>query len=474
MPEIARQKRKSSVIVSKQRSYNEVIEYLDAHWHIEHNNKDSLIRTKKLHESLGSPGLKMKIILIGGTNGKSLTAAYCNKLLKFEGLSVGTFSSPHFLTYNERMAVDNEIISNKQFAEVVNEVINAAETEKITAHSKELLVVAGLHYFAQKEVDVALLEIDNGGTFHPANICNTAIAAITRVTPEDYILNTATIEEHINDLVGIVKPGAFLVSADQSKTHLQMMEEATKTHGGNWAMPIRKLATLPYPYEQLHGRCAALAERICQLYAEHFLKNEIPATPESLLLKQKGQRGRPTLEQKRKSELNPKKTLDQLWREDITTLPGRFQLLEKEKPTILLDSANNIDAFKNLLLGIRLLHYQKPLKGLAIIVASTQGYMNADEFLKHTRYFFKKTSGELYICPAKEDVPGVSEGKSWDVDLITNGLKSMKTKAQACQSFAQAFELAKKSVDSRDGLVVITGSSAIIHEYWNYKEIKKL
>lgn len=49
-------------------------------------------------------------------------------------------------------------------------------------------------------------------------------------------------------------------------------------------------------------------------------------------------------------------------------MPGRFQLLDKDKPTILLDNASNVDALKNILLGVRLLHYQRPLKGLSIIL----------------------------------------------------------------------------------------------------------
>ena len=87
---------------------------------------------------------------------------------------------------------------------------------------------------------------------------------------------------------------------------------------------------------------------------------------DTLLTKQKGQRGRPTLEAKRQSELNPKRTVEQFWKETPTTLPGTLPILDKEKPTILLDNASNLDAFKNLLLGIRLLHYQRPLKGLTL------------------------------------------------------------------------------------------------------------
>jgi len=193
-----------------------------------------------------------------------------------------------------------------------------------------------------------------------------------------------------------------------------------------------------------------------------------------LLTKQKGQRGRPTLEAKRQSELNPKRTLEQFWKEaQLSTLPARFQLLEKEKPTILLDNASNLDAFTNLLLGIRLLHYQRPLKGLTVILGSNNPNLDMPEFLKLLRYFFKKTSGQVIVCPV-EKIPGLGGDASWDVEKVTNDIKSMKIKAKATKNFKEAFEAAQKSVDERHGLVVITGSSTILAEYWHLKGIKKL
>ncbi len=193
----------------------------------------------------------------------------------------------------------------------------------------------------------------------------------------------------------------------------------------------------------------------------------------SLLVKQKGQRGRPTLEAKRQAELNPKKTIDQYWKDTTNVLPARFQLLDKEKPTLLLDNASNLDAFKNLLLGIRLLHYQRPLKGLTLVVGCNNADLNIPEFLKALRYFFKKTSGQVIVCPVTK-VPWQGGSSSWNVEQITNDIKSMKIKAKSAKSFKEAFLAAQKTVDERNGLVVITGSSAIISEYWKHKGIKKI
>lgn len=295
------------------------------------------------------------------------------------------------------------------------------------------------------------------------------VTAITRVTTDD----EKKVNAELKKIFSLVQAGTHVISADQSKLHLQTMLEMVKAKKATWAMPIRKLATLTYPFEQLHGRCAALAERIAHIYVNEFANKDAIVLSDSLLTKQKGQRGRPTLEAKRQSELNPKKTVDQFWKEALNTLPGRFQLLDKEKPTILLDNANNLDAFKNLLLGIRLLHYNHTLKGLTLIIGCNNPQLNVPEFLKALRYFFKKTSGQAIICPVAR-IPGQRLDDSWDVEKITNDIKSTKIKAKSARNFKEAFEMACKTVDDRHGLVVITGSDAIITEYWRYKGIKKL
>lgn len=459
------------VAVSKQRSYSEVVEFLDQNWSTNLNDK-GFTAIKKLDQAFGNLTQKVNTILVGGTNGKSLTIHFASRLLKEEGLTVGAFFSPHILTYNELFSLNNETISNKTFTEIGNEVINTAETIGVQANSYEILSIMALLYFKNNNADVAVLEVREGGAQSPLSIINPKIAAITRITDDETLDSNELVTASINELVGIVKTGTHVVCADQSKLNLQEMAEIVEEKGGLWSMPIRKLAPLAYPFEQLHGRCAALAERVAQIYVNDVANRESIVVSGSLLTKQKGQRGRPTLEAKRQSELNPRKTIEQFWKEEQSALPGRFQLLEKEKPTILLDNANNLDAFKNLLLGIRLLHYHRPLKGLTLVIGCTNQDLNETEFLKVLRYFFKKTSGQVIVCPV-DVVPGHKGVTPSDIEKITNDIKSMKIKARSAANFKEAFEAAQKTVDERHGLVVITGSASIVSEYWNYKGIKK-
>lgn len=474
--EISKQTAAKGASLGKQRSYSEIVDYLDQHWSVSADSK-TLERVQKLDAALNMVSKSVNTVLVAGTNGKSLTIHFAGKLLAEEGLKVGTFTAPHFLTYNERFVINQEAIANKLFTEIGNEVINAAENLSLEAHSSELLFMMALTCFAQQKVDVAVMEVSRMSAFDPALICEPKVATITRVTEPNALTAEADITDLIKQVTQLVKKDTHLVSGDQSKNNLHLMQEITEQHGGVWAMPIRKLAPLAYPFEQLHGRCAALAERIAQLYVEKCVAPHATILSDSLLTKQKGQRGRPTLEAKRQSELNPRKTIEQFWKDAVNELPGRFQLLEKEKPTILLDNANNLDALENLLLGIRLLHYQRPLKGLSIVLGATKNALHSaarsEEFTKLLRYFFKKTSGQVFICPITETLPGSAEQDSWDVEQVTNDIKSMKIKAKACKSFDEAFDAAKKSVDERNGLVVITGSQSIVSTYWRSKGIKK-
>lgn len=452
----------------KQRSYQEIVQYLDAHWDSKYIDAQKT-GFKKVEAALQHPSQKFKTILVAGKNGKSLTINFIAQLLKEENLKVGTFYSPHFQTYNERLALNNETISNQQFEEVANAVLDTAEGLGIELHSRDILALAALHYFAHTQVDVAVLEVSMPVKLDPVATLSPKICAITRVNEEDAHVTVESAAETLAEYEDLFYKDAHIVSADQSKMNLQTMHQICDQRGAHWAMPIRKLAPLGYPFEQLHGRCAALAERICQIFIEKFTNLSSTTVADSLLAKQGVRRGRPTREAKRQAEIHPKRTLEQFWKETPATLPGRFELLADEQPKFLLDNASNLDAFKNLLLGIRLLHYQQPLKGLAIVVGCEDNALHNQDFYKLVRYFFKKTSGNIIFCPVAQDALSPKDGAHlWDVEQITNDVKNKngKIKARSAKNLTEALEQAKKLVDERNGLIVVTGSRAIIKEYW--------
>jgi folylpolyglutamate synthase/dihydropteroate synthase len=130
-----------------------------------------------------------------------------------------------------------------------------------------------------------------------------------------------------------------------------------------------------------------------------------------------------------------------------------------------LDCADNLDAFENLFLGIRLLHYQKPLKGLTIILGVKQR-IDVLEVLKLIRYLLKKVTGQIFFVP----VPGQD---SYDVQELVNRAKGLNIKSKAFDSLQKAFDSARAFVDERDGLVCISGGNDLVTQYWKNRGIKK-
>ncbi|KKQ33600.1 MAG: Folylpolyglutamate synthase [candidate division TM6 bacterium GW2011_GWF2_37_49] len=457
--------KKGVTSLDKIRSYNEVIEYLDSLTYAEYN-ESVLERMSAMNSLFDNVANKVDTILVSGTNGKSLTMHFAAKLLKEEDFKVGLAYSSNILTYNEHIVTDTQSISNKIFADILNEVINTAESNNIKATAYELLTIASLINFINEKVDVAILEVRYGGKYDATNICNPKIAALTRVAQDSAGLLNNDLDQVAFEMLETAKSGSWFISAEQSKIRLQKMKTVAIERGIEWAMPIRKLASLPYIYEQLFGRVASLGERIAQIYVEDIKGKFSPFLRGNLLITQKGQRGRPTLEAKRQSELNPVKTLKSFWADQFDLIRGRFELIDKENPSILLDNASNLDALTNLYLGIRLMHYKKPLKGLAIIIGFSKT-LDAVECCKLIRYLTKKVNGSAFFVR----LPGEIESHS--PEELANIAKELNLKAKACSSLSEALDVAKGAIDGRDGLIAITGSQNIVTEFWKLRGIKK-
>ena len=462
---IEQAKKKGDSSLGKVRNYNEVVEFLDSLKSVEYTAA-APERMKELDKHFNNVSSKIDIILVGGTNGKSSSIHFAGKLLKEEGLKVGTAYSSHFLSYNERIVVDFQSISNKTFTDVVTEVIHVAELNNIQASSFEIMTMASLVHCVAEKADVVLIEVGYGGKFDATYAFNPKIAAITRIAEDHQGLLGTDLDQVAFEMLEIAKSGSWFISAEQSKIRLQKMKNWVDQRGVKWAMPIRKLASLPYIFEQLYGRIASLGERIAQIYVEDIKGKFSPFLRGNLLATQKGQRGRPTLEAKRQAELHPIRTLKSFWADQFDLLRGRFEHLDKEKPSILLDNASNLDAFTNLFLGVRLLHYQRPLKGLALIIGFSKA-TNAMEAIKLIRYLLKKVSGQIFFVPLPDDK------NCHDVHDLALVAKELNIKAKACDSFADAFEQAKAAVDERDGLIAISGSNNLVTEYWKSRGIKK-
>ena len=111
-------------------------------------------------------------------------------------------------------------------------------------------------------------------------------------------------------------------------------------------------------------------------------------------------------------------------------------------------------------------HYQKSLKGLALILGIDKS-VDKLEALKLVRYLIKKVNGHVFFVPFN------NAKNSHDVQELAQIAKEFNVKAKACTCMKEAFDAAKGFVDERDGLVCIAGSNELVSQYWNNRGIKK-
>jgi len=448
-------------------SYGELVDYLNALPSYEYSAR-AVERMAALNTVFKDIMHGLNTILVGGASGKSLAINFAAKLFAEESMLSCAVYSSHFLAYNERIVCNGEQINNKAFTDFMNQVVAGAELAGIQPTTHECIVLVGFLHALDQKAEALLLEVPLGGRFDISAVCAPKITAVTRVAEVSAGNIGESLDAIAEEMVSIAQPGALFVSAEQSKIRLQKMKIWTEARGGAWFMPVRKLANLPYIYEQLYGRTASLGERITQLYVEEILKRFSPFLRGNLLATQEGQRGRPTLEAKRAAEINPIKSMKLFWKEQFSFLRGRFEVLDKEKPLIVLDTASNVDGFTNVFLGVRLLHYQRGLKGFVLILGVPQG-QNGTDLFKAVRYLLKKVTGEIIFVPLHKSLSG-----SCDAEELLTVCREMGIRARAASTVEQALYVAKELVDPREGLIAITGGSELVSEYWRSREVKRI
>ena len=146
-----------------------------------------LDRMRRLLTALGSPQEQFASIHVVGTNGKSSTVRMTAAILRRHGLRVGSYLSPHLVSFAERVRIDDADVSGAEFAAAIQRAAAAAEKVDRTAPSDdhvtqfELLTAAALDCFARAGVDVAVVEAGLGGRFDATNVLPSSVAVLTNV-----------------------------------------------------------------------------------------------------------------------------------------------------------------------------------------------------------------------------------------------------------------------------------------------------
>ncbi|HGK0168598.1 TPA: folylpolyglutamate synthase/dihydrofolate synthase family protein [Streptococcus pneumoniae] len=164
----------------------------------------------------GNPHLKLKVLHIGGTNGKGSTIAFLKKMLEKLGLRVGVFSSPYLIHYTDQISINGESISEARLEALMADYQSLLEGEAVAnlqgTTEFEIITALAYDYFSSEQVDVAIMEVGMGGLLDSTNVCQPILTGITTIGLDHVALLGDTLEAIAEQKAGIIKQGMPLVT----------------------------------------------------------------------------------------------------------------------------------------------------------------------------------------------------------------------------------------------------------------------
>lgn len=167
--------------------------------------KPGLSRTVEILRELGKPHEELISIHIAGTNGKGSQAAMLASILMEAGYKTGLYTSPHLVEFNERIRINGEMISDEDIIRLAE--LSLPIAENIDGTFFEITTAMAFKYFAEHQVDIAIVETGMGGRYDSTNVLHPLMSVISRVGFDHAEYLGSTIEKITFEKAGIIKPG---------------------------------------------------------------------------------------------------------------------------------------------------------------------------------------------------------------------------------------------------------------------------
>lgn len=300
-------------------------------------------RITELLSRLGNPQETLRIIHVGGTNGKGSTSAMLSSMLQAGGYRVGVFSSPHLHSYTERYLINGQEIGYDVIAQLISEIRIPLENMVAEGfeHPTEFEVSTALAfmYFAREKVDFLVLEVGLGGAIDSTNVVTPLISVITNIGMDhmDYLGNS--IAEIAGVKAGIIKPGVPVVTAANRQEALEVIREVARKKnatlvqvGGQIRWEVNS-TSMEGQVMDWWGRNQSITELTIPLLGRHQALNAATALAVVEVL---GESGRVKLN-------------EQQIREGMaaTRWPARLEIVQRN-PLVVIDGAHNLDGAQTL------------------------------------------------------------------------------------------------------------------------------
>jgi dihydrofolate synthase/folylpolyglutamate synthase len=215
-------------------NYAEALAYLDQHANYDISgriNSPSTERIQRLLAAMGDPQHAAPVVHITGTNGKGSTAQIVTRLLMAQGLTMGTYTSPHLQRVNERIARDGEPIADDELAEQFAAMADLEVLTGVRPSYFELCTAAAFRWFADIAVDAMVVEVGLLGRWDATNVVDSAVAVVTNVGLDHTEYAGPTRADIAREKAGIVKPASTLVlgETDAALQHIFREEGPART-----------------------------------------------------------------------------------------------------------------------------------------------------------------------------------------------------------------------------------------------------
>ncbi len=423
-------------------TYTQALEYLYAQLPMYHRvgaaaYKADLHNTYKIAELLGKPHLKIKTIHVAGTNGKGSSSHMIAAILQQSGYKTGLYTSPHLIDFRERIRINGKMIPKNCVIEFIEK--HKVAFEVIKPSFFEWTFGLALDYFAQQEVDVAVIEVGLGGRLDSTNIITPQVSLITNISLDHTNLLGNTIDKIAREKAGIIKaripvvisqyqPESASIFSAVAREIKAPLEFADKNFKAGSAKPVKDKLLV----EITDKRNGNSEQYELDLTGSYQVRNLLGVLNLLEFLKKAGF----IIEQ-----VNVKKALAQVTR--FTGLNGRWQKLS-DKPLIIADTGHNEDGIKQVADNIKQCSYNA-LHMVIGLVNDKESENILSLFPKKAKYYFVQAS-----------VPRALEAK----ELCSKASKH-KLAGKAFSTVEEGLKAAKKAA-ARGDMVFIGGSSFVV------------
>jgi len=323
--------------------------------------KLGLEKTGMILSQLGNPQMDFRSIHVAGTNGKGSVSAMTASILMAHGFRVGLFTSPHLVSFTERIRINNERISESEVVSLTEEIksqISHLKSQIPEPTFFEFVTAMAFLYFSRNNVDWAVIETGMGGSLDATNVIIPEVSVITKISYDHREFLGETLTDIANEKAGIIKKGIPVVSAGQEREAEEVILTATAENSSPLSIYGRDFCgtlkscdlhgiTFDYHGHELQTPDSELTNLFVPLAGEHQLFNACIATKAAMVAMERAEEQKSGRAEGKTSEL-PSFRASAL-REGLsnTRWHGRLEIVSDD-PVIMIDGAHNPDAAKAL------------------------------------------------------------------------------------------------------------------------------